>query len=230
MISLPVVASAVLLLIQTSYRRGFGLPSLSGILFYILVFVAVLALITVAALERPRVSDTLAHWHVTIPGLHLKPQDFYSAVISETEKPKEGRPIDIETVELSEGAGIVYYRPYLRIRHINIACYIYAAPLGNSFFISSWLVIRRSLLKRLLPRLPIIGWLFSGVARLFETETFFTYDSALHFHEMTHAALLRSVDKLTSKASLPALAPELKKPVMRELYAPASPLQLPPGQ
>lgn len=72
---------------------------------------------------------------------------------------------------------------------------------------------------RVLVSLPLFGWLFRGFYRFLYTETLFTYDSALHFNELIHAKVLDVVDSLTSVERLPALPPESRKPVMRELYA-----------
>lgn len=210
-------------------RRGF-LPA-STLLQILLVMVAIGFIVVTLYRERPNIEDTIVHWHVTIPGLQLTPDHFYAAVKTEIEPPTKGASITIQTVHLSEKNAIGYYRPYLQIRHLELAYYIFAAPLGKeSFFVSSWLVVRRPLLATVLPRLPIIGWLIFSLAKLFESYTFYTYDSALHFHETIHAALLRSIDKFTSIQQAASLLPEVRKPIMRELYSrPMAPL-LPPGR
>jgi len=217
-----------------AYPRGYRgdriLSPLLTTVFQLLVVVGIIAVVLWLTLrERPRIEDTLAHWHVTIPGLQVMPERFYALLNFEVDRPANGPSVDIKTVDLFEGTGMAYYnRPYLRIRHHKLACYVFAAPLGkSSFFVSSWLVFRRPTLGRVVAHLPIIGWLTSGIARLFGSETFFTYDSALHFHEMTHAALLRTIDKLTSIENVAALPQDVRKPVMRELYAQPTVPQLP---
>jgi hypothetical protein len=214
---------------QRDYRADRLLsPWLTTALQLLLVVGILVFIIYLVLAERPRVEDTLGHWHATIPGLKVMPARFYETLTNEVDRPASGPPVDIKTVNLSEGS--VYFRPYLQIRHQKLAYYVFAAPLGkSSFFVSSWLVIRRPTLGRIIAHLPIISWLFSGIARLFGGFTFFTYDAALHFHETTHAALLRTIDKLTSIENVAALPPEIRRPVMRELYAPPAAPQLPLG-
>jgi hypothetical protein len=227
---MPSFDSWVLLLavIQRGFFGSLYWPTIFRLLFYVFIFVALLALIVSVSLgERPRISDTLAHWHVTIPQLRLSPESFYEELSKHIDQPTKGIPLSVRTIHLSEGSFIAYHRPYLRVRQVKLDYYVFAAPLGKSLFISSWLVIRRPFLSRILPHLPLIGWFMSGIGRLFESDTFFTYDSALYFLEMTHTGLLQTIDKLTQAGNLESLPLEIRKPVMRELYAkPAAP-QLP---
>ena len=67
--------------------------------------------------------------------------------------------------------------------------------------------------------MPLIGPLFGRFLHLMEAPTLYSYDSALHFQETIHLAVLQIVDKLTSAENVAPLEPEARTPIMRELYA-----------
>ncbi len=183
-----------------------------------LVFVAVVWILRQTVGDRPKVEDSLAHWHATIPGLVIPPERFYKLLIEALTKLNiPGARVGQVTLFESTFGG--YARPYVCVRRSKLVYYIFAAPLGESFFVSSWLLARRSPTLAVLARLPVLGWLFVGLAKLYDPRTMYIYDSALHFNESVHATVLAAVDTLTSKENAPPLAPEARKPVMRELYA-----------
>lgn len=168
--------------------------------------------------DRPLLEDTVAHWHATIPGLTASPERFYET-LSTAIKKMQLPDMVVAKSNLHEGHQVTYTRPYLRVRRARLDYYIFAARIGESFFVSSWLLRPRSIVMRVLIGLPLIGWLFRGFYRFIYTDTFYTYDSALHFNELIHSIVLTTVDALTSVERVPALPPEDRKPIMRELYA-----------
>jgi hypothetical protein len=127
--------------------------------------------------------------------------------------------VSISRVELFEGSIISSKRLYLRVRLGALSYYVFGASLGEAFFISSWLIWRRSLSARVLLCIPLIGPIFSRLVRMLEADTFYAHDSALHFMELVHFSLMGVVDTLTNTENIQPLPEEQRKPVLRELYS-----------
>jgi hypothetical protein len=62
--------------------------------------------------------------------------------------------------------------------------------------------------------MPITGFLYQLV---FRPVTYFNEDTAIIFRDTVHAAVLEALESLTAKQGLRALAPEERKPVVRNL-------------
>jgi hypothetical protein len=186
---------------------------------YVLTGFALLFLVVyVITTGRPRVEDSLVHWHATVPGLRVSPERFYDVLCSALKR--QGIPgAVVGREDIYEGHALTFKRPYIRVRRSPLVYYVFGAPLGDSFFISSWLLTPRSTFGRALMSMPLLGWMFRGIIKLIEVETFYTYDSALHFSETVHKTLLDVVDTLTSVENVKPLAADERKPVMRELYS-----------
>jgi hypothetical protein len=189
-------------------------------IFLAVIFMVFLVVFAVAIDQatRPLVEDSLAHWHATLPGVKV-PTDRFLDTLSYAITGRRIPDVDIETIELFEGGPISSKRPYLRVRRGHHSYYVFGASLGESFFISSWLIRRRSAFARVMLSTPLLGSFFARVLRLVEAETFYVYDSAIHFMEMAHLSLLQVVDAMTDTAATPRLPEEQRKPIMRELYA-----------
>jgi hypothetical protein len=170
------------------------------------------------AANQPLVEDSLAHWHATVPGLTIPSKRFYDALDKAVGRQKLPG-VFVGMVEMQEGGVISWKRTYLSVRRQQLTYYVFAAPIGESFFISAWLIHRRSALARMILSLPLIGFLFARAIQLMEADTFYAYDSALHFLEIAHSSLLSVVDSLTSTENVEPLPPESRKPIMRELYS-----------
>jgi hypothetical protein len=147
--------------------------------------------------DSPSVDESIAHWHATIPQLTVGPTRFYDLLVSAIDRLKQPGLV-VGCANLRESHALSYTRPFVRVRRGRMEYYVFAARIGESFFISSWLLVRQGVLMRVLVALPLVGWMFRNFYRFIYTETFFTYDSALHFHELMHHTLLIAVDTLTS--------------------------------
>lgn len=193
---------------------------------YLLPLLALLATITlilyVISLDQPKVEDSLAHWHVTIPGLTVSHDRFYAFLTERVDRLKlEG--VQIEQYSVYEGHVATFTRPYFRVRRGNLRYFVFAAPLGESFFVSSWLIYQRATFLRVLLGVPVLGWLVGGLVRLLSADTLYQYDAALHFLEILHHTTVDVVDVLVSKENAPPLSAEAKKPILRDVYASARP-------
>lgn len=80
-----------------------------------------------------------SHWHTLIDGLNTSGLVFYEAV-EEAVKAREVPDVGFSRVDFKEGGLASAKREYLRIERRNVAFDICAAPFGNSFFFSWWLV------------------------------------------------------------------------------------------
>lgn len=188
---------------------------------YLILLLALLVIIPsilyVLSPDQPKVEDSLAHWHVTIPGLTI-PQDRFYAFLSERVDRLKLEGVKIERYRVYEEHLASFTRPYLRVRRGNLRYFVFAAPFGESFFVSSWLLYQRRTFLRFLLHVPVLGWLVGGLVRLLSADTLYQYDSALHFHEILHHTTLEVVEVLISMEDAPPLATEAKKPILREVY------------
>ena len=200
------------------------LSTILQVLLLVLLAVGIPVLILSLVLAgRPLVEDSVAHWHATIPGLKI-PKDRFLEALSLAIRRYKIPGASVSRVQFLETTIASPTREYLRIRQRNLSFYVFAASLGESFFVSSWLVPERSVIARVLLSVPLIGPLFSRLIRLFQAETFFAHDSTLLFLEIVHQSVLNVVDTLTSTENVGPLPEEQRKPIMHELYSrPQSP-------
>jgi hypothetical protein len=186
-------------------------------LILLLVMGNVLVLIVSTLSERLLMEDAISHWHATIPGLILSTEPFYKG-LREAVRRQNIKGVEMKVVELPEGNGMGFARPYLRVKRGDLAYYIFAASLGESLYVSSWLLAPRSRWGIFFSSLPLVGWVFAKIIAFASTPTFYSYDSALHFQETMHVTLLKVMDELTSSVNVAPLPSEARKPMMRELY------------
>jgi len=118
--------------------------------------------------------------------------------------------ISMSDAEISEGAALVSARRlYLRLRRGGVHFDICAAPYGCGFTFSSWLVAPPSVLRLS----PIIGW----VTALFNRSTYFRLDTAGMFRAAAHAAVMETINGVTSAKGISTLSERERKPMMRGL-------------
>lgn len=87
------------------------------------------------SLETP----VLSHWHKLVPDFEASALDFYAAVEAAV-RAKNIPDVRISRVEYKEGGILSASRLYLRITRRRVAFDICAAPFGQDYFFSSWLV------------------------------------------------------------------------------------------
>jgi len=168
-----------------------------------------LGLCLLIGLARAYASETsiVSHWSQLIDGMEYSSREFYAALKVNLEA-RRMPGISMSEVEISEGAALVSAkRLYLRLKRGDVHFDICAAPYGRGFFFSSWLVAPPSVLRLS----PVIGW----VIALFSQPTYFRMDTAGMFRAAAHAAVMETIDGITSAKGIRALSESERKPMMR---------------
>ena len=94
--------------------------------------------------------------------------------------------------------------------------HICAAPFGSGFFLSSWLGAVESGFWAWLSDIPVLGVL---ARRFLKPATYYAIDTALMFQSVTHSAVLKVLDGLTTAKGLRALTEDERKPAMKDFFA-----------
>lgn len=189
----------------------------------VLLLLTYVVFLAVAINDSFLVQDSLSHWHTTIPDTRLSSEDFYKSVESAVAQ-RQIPGVKVYRTEFYETHRLSYARPYLCIDRRDLRYYVFAAPMGSSFFVSSWLIADPRRFARLLSRLPVVGWLVGSAIKMSDAPTFYAYDSSLFSQEILHVTLLSVIDEATTAMGAAPLPETVRQPVMRELYTqPAAP-------
>lgn len=158
--------------------------------------------------------ELVSHWNTFIDGLSFSPKTFYEYLKGVIES-REIKGLKIDMTEFAEGGVLSSRRLYLRVRHLSLIYYICAAPYGQGFFVSSWLIERRSIMKRLIFGIPFIGnWL----DRLFFPVTFYTIDTTNMYLTVIHDSIVRTTNHIAEEGGHKPIAEADSKPIMRDLF------------
>lgn len=87
----------------------------------------------------PRGGPVISHWHTLVDGFNTSSLDFYKSV-EEAVRAREVPEATFSRVEFKEGGVASAKREYLRIERGGVAFDVGAAPYGQGFFFSWWLI------------------------------------------------------------------------------------------
>ncbi len=194
------------------------LGSLLKLVFYLIFFGGVLALLTyLFRQDKPLLAHAISHWHTSIPQLQGTPLEFYRAVQKLIEA--QNMPgVVIKIVAWHEGGVFSEKRNYLRVRWGEFSYDVCVAPFGSTLFASSWLCLKPNNLLAFLITVPIVSWFAWLWIKLFDPETYYKIDSGLMFQGAVHACLLSVLDQMIAGQGAEPIPEFERKPVMRDLY------------
>lgn len=160
--------------------------------------------------------EFLGRWHVSIQNFEVTSGEFYSLFEESLAKSVIPKATIVRT-EWRERGLLSSKRYYLRVSRYDLYFEVCAAPLGTAFFFSWWFFRRISLTEKLL-KIPLMWIPLLPLIVLFGTNTFYTYDTAIVFQELVHAATQEAIDKLTKEKGAKALTDEERKPVLSRFF------------
>lgn len=166
-------------------------------------------------MAKARLNDVVSHWDHLFEGMQVSSKEFYSRV----EGALQSRAVpncSWVRVDISEGGILSAKRTYLRISRKQHVFDICAAPFGNAFFVSWWLCEPPSGCLSILLGIPVINLLTWVAVRPL---SYFKIDTALMFQQSVHAAVLEVLDQMTTAQGARSLAPEERKPLMRDFFS-----------
>lgn len=185
--------------------------------FIIFCLFGLIFLAVVVRTDKQAVDDALSHWYQSLEGVNCTPREFYGRVTERLES-EQIPGLTSKVVSWHEGGVQTDKRDYLRVRRGDYIFDLCAAPIGTSFFVSSWLSNSREGLLETLAPAPVIGWPFRLLLRFFYPVTYYRVDSAAMFHELVQNAVLAEIDQMTTLAGSRPIPDQLRRPVLRDLY------------
>jgi hypothetical protein len=173
----------------------------------------IIILIVYIILKRTK-KDVHSHWNKLIDNFKYSSKDFYDGI--KREILSHGiSGISTSYVQLSEGGTMSRKRLYVRVIWKDFQYDICAAPFGDGFFISWWLIYKTPVGKIILNRVPFIGnWL----VQKFYPITFYKIDTASMFQTYCHQSVLNIVDSITKDKGVRALTENERKPIMKDIF------------
>ena len=92
---------------------------------------------------------------------------------------------------------------------------ICAAPFGDGFFVSWWLLDRASWIQILIRLIPFIG---SWLVRKLYPITYYKIDTASMFMTYAQASVLKVIKDITNDKGVRALSEAERKPILNDIF------------
>lgn len=161
-----------------------------------------------------KVSLILSHWYNLVEGLQDSTQRFYTS-LEQAINSRQIEKLDLSRVDYREGGILSDKREYFRVRRRDHIFDICAAPFGNGFFVSWWLGESLGPFWNLILKIPILGGL---LLKMFRSETYYRFDTALMFQSSVHSAVLEIIDQTTTGKGIRSLTESERKPILSSLF------------
>lgn len=178
-------------------------------LLYFLLFIFIVKLIFKTTLKLYH-----SNWNTLINNFEFSTEAFYKHF--KKELLSHGiSGITAENISLFEGSIFSARRRYIRITWKDYQYDICAAPFGDGFFISWWLLYKNSLGQLLISIIPFIGgWL----ARKIYPITYYKIDTASMFMTFAQTAVLKVIDDITNAKGIRSLSESERKPILNDIF------------
>jgi len=177
-------------------------------LYLLIVFVLIKWIFTRSIKEHH------SNWNTLIDNFNFSTEEFYQRF--KKELLSQGvSGINTSDVSLHEGNIFSSKRRYIRIKWKEYQYDICAAPFGNGFFISWWLLYKNSIGQILISKIPFIGiWLNR---KLFPV-TYHKIDTACMFMTYAQSSVLKVIDDITNDKGTRELTELEKKPILNDIF------------
>ena len=155
-----------------------------------------------------------SNWNTLIDGFDFSTQEFYELLKEELQK--QGiTNVTIKPVSHKEGSYFSSKRSYLRIKWKAYHYDICAAPFGNGFFISWWLLYKNSLGQIIISKIPFVG---RFLAKQWYPVTYYKIDTASMFMSYAQSSVLKVIDDITNDKGVRALTENERKPILNNIF------------
>jgi len=155
-----------------------------------------------------------SRWNTLIDKFNFSTEEFYQ--LFKKELLSQGvSGINTSDISLHEGNIFSPKRRYIRVKWKEYQYDICAAPFGNGFFISWWLLYKNSIGKWLISKIPFIGhWLANKIY----TITYYKIDTASMFMTYAQSSVLKVIDDITNNKGTRELTELEKKPILNDIF------------
>lgn len=182
----------------------YGLYVLYGLLVFLLV----------RLLLKKTLKNHHSRWYTLLDDFSYSSQDFYQQLIEELQA-QGVKNISTKYVFLKEGNTFSKKRTYLRVTWKDYDYDICAAPFGNGFFVSWWLLFKNSFWQLLVLRIPFIG---NSLVKLLFPVTYYKIDTASMFMSYAQSSVLKIVDNISKAKGIKTLSETERKPILNDIF------------
>ncbi len=155
-----------------------------------------------------------SHWNTLINSFEYSTEEFYKRYKKELLSHGVSG-VTTASVSLREGNIFSNKRRYLRIKWKEFQYDICAAPFGDGFFVSWWLLDRATWIQVLISLIPFIGrWL---IRKLYPT-TYYKIDTASMMMRYCHQTALRVIDDITDGQGVRKMTEDERKPILNDIF------------
>ena len=162
-----------------------------------------IAIIIVLVLLFSKKQEVRSHWHHTFDQFQFSTMDFYASVREALGK-RNIKGVQLSETVHQEGSIIDPWRKYLRIRRNEYVFDVCAAPIGEGYFVSWWLVEEFGFKTRLFKFFPMLG-------RLFDVMTYYRVDDEKAYRDLVHASVMEAIEGLSGSTGFRALTEQQKQ-------------------
>lgn len=156
----------------------------------------------------------VSHWQHFVDGLEYSPLTFYQYLKGVIES-RELQGVHIDMTQFAERSMLSGRRKYLRVKRGKLTYYICGAPYGQGFFVSSWLIEKQPLFKRILLKIPLFG---EALANLFYPITFYKIDVTNMFLTVIHDAIVSTTNYISEEGGKRPIPEAATKATTRNLF------------
>tara|TARA_R110000850_G_scaffold277120_1_gene423036 strand:- start:17350 stop:17922 length:573 start_codon:yes stop_codon:yes gene_type:complete len=178
-------------------------------LLYILIGLIIFRIIFTSCIKNYH-----SNWNTLIDNFDFSTETFYKHF--KKELLSHGiSGITADSVSLFEGNIFSARRRYIRIIWKDYQYDICAAPFGDGFFISWWLLYNNSLGQLLVSKIPFAGgWLGRKLYPL----TYYKIDTASMFMTFAQTSVLKVIDDITKEKGIRSLSGAQRKPILNDIF------------
>jgi hypothetical protein len=184
---------------------GMYLPIILGTFFLIFIL---------KAFFRASLKKHHSRWNTLIDDFSFSSLEFYK-LLKEELSAQGVNNIDIDNVKLKEGNIFSSKRKYLRVTWKDYQYDICAAPFGKGFFLSWWLLYKKSVIQLVICKIPFVGVWLENI--LFPT-TYYKIDTASMFMSYAQQSVLNVLDTIAVTKGSKMLTENERKPFLNDIY------------
>ncbi len=156
-----------------------------------------------------------SRWNTVIDKFSFSSKEFYELLRKELLSNGINN-LDVKFVFLKEGNAFSSRRTYLRAVWKDYQYDICAAPFGNGFFVSWWLLYKNSIGLIIISKIPFIGkWLAEKLYPI----TYYKIDTASMFMTYAQASVLKVIEDITNDKGVRSLSESERKPVLNNIFS-----------
>ncbi len=186
--------------------RGYNfLEMIPGFLFIIFLIISIYRFVRKASI----LNRIMSNWNGWLAHGSVSQEEFYDRVINEVDD-HQFSGVKFSTQFLHRGSIFSEKIKYLKVKWKLQEYYVCAAPCGNGFYMSYWLIEgKRNILVRLILAIPFIGAI---ILAPFGGNSLNYQDTAMMFNSLFTTSFMKVVDEMTNEKGVRSFSELERKP------------------